>query len=169
MYLRLATRADVDQVVAIQEEGAIRALSHIFPQDLYPFPRDTLRARWCEEVADPGIHAYVVLGDDNVVVGFAATRGDELLHFGTAVKMWGTGLAAEAHDAVIGTLKAQGAEVLRLRVFEDNCRARRFYEKLGWRETATRSHTNFSPHPVMIEYRRGVDQRRGQRKPAARS
>jgi RimJ/RimL family protein N-acetyltransferase len=152
----LATAADIDPLLAVQEEGATRALSHIFPQELYPFPRETLRSRWRDEIADPGIHAYIVLGDDSEVVDFAATRGDELLHFGTAVKTWGTGLAAVAHDAVIGTLRTEGTEVQRLRVFEENHRARRFYEKLGWQQTAIRSRTRFPPYPVLIEYRRAV-------------
>jgi hypothetical protein len=83
MKLRLATETDLDVLLAVQEDGAVRALSHIFPQDSYPFPREILRSRWSEEIADPGIRAYVITADDDEIVGFAATRSDELLHFGT--------------------------------------------------------------------------------------
>ena len=42
---------------------------------------------------------------------------------------------------------------LRLRVFEANRRARRFYAKLGWAETEGVTRSTFEPHPVLIEYR----------------
>jgi RimJ/RimL family protein N-acetyltransferase len=92
------------------------------------------------------VNAYVITDQDKVV-GFAATHDDELLHFGTAVATWGTGLAAQAHDALIRQLGAEGAAVARLRVFEENHRARRFYEKLGWWPTGNTSRTSFPPTP----------------------
>ncbi|MGO8874682.1 MAG: N-acetyltransferase family protein [Acidimicrobiales bacterium] len=156
MNLRQAAESDLDSLLTVQEEGATRALSHIFPQDTHPFPRETLRSRWVTELADPGIRAYVITNDDDEVLGFAATRDDELLHFGTAVETWGTGVAAAAHDALLRTLADQGVTQARLRVFEENHRARRFYEKLGWQPTEQRSRTSFPPHPVLVEYRRHV-------------
>jgi RimJ/RimL family protein N-acetyltransferase len=42
---------------------------------------------------------------------------------------------------------------VRLRVFAGNHRARRFYEKLGWKETGVESRTSFPPHPTLLEYR----------------
>ena len=85
------------------------------------------------------------------IVGFAATRGEELLHFGTAVETWGSGLAAWLHDAVVATYPSVTGP-LRLRVFAENRRARRFYEKLGWLATGRESRTSFPPHPVLVEY-----------------
>jgi RimJ/RimL family protein N-acetyltransferase len=154
--LRQAAETDLDSLLAVQEAGATRALSHIFPQDTYPFPREALRSRWAEELADPGIGAYVITNNDEEVVGFAATRDNELLHFGTAVETWGSGTAAAAHDALLRTLASKGVTQARLRVFEENHRARRFYEKLGWQATGKRSRTSFPPHPVLVEYRRAV-------------
>jgi hypothetical protein len=77
MDLRLATEADVDSLLAVQEQGAIRGLSYIFPQDTQPFPRDTPRARWLDEMADPAIHAYVITDDSERILGFAATQSDD--------------------------------------------------------------------------------------------
>ena len=154
MILRPAEHTDLDALVDVQESGAVIALSHIFPQDLYPFPRDELRDRWATEIDNPEVHTYVVTTDGGEIVGFAATRGDELLHFGTAVATWRTGLATQAHDALIATFDHRGAgPTLWLRVFEDNHRARRFYEKLGWKPTEERSTTRFEPHPVLLTYR----------------
>jgi len=37
-------------------------------------------------------------------------------------------------------------------VFADNRRARRFYEKHGWRPTGRSSVSSFEPYPVLLEY-----------------
>lgn len=155
MKVRALTVDDLDALLTVQERGAVAGLAHIFPQDAHPFPREVVRRRWLEEIRDPAVHAYVGI-DDGAVIGFAATRACELLHFGTALDTWGSGLAQQLHDAVLEHLAKTlptGTTHLRLRVFEDNLRARRFYEKLGWRLTGERSQTSFPPHPVLVEYR----------------
>lgn len=49
-------------------------------------------------------------------------------------------------------LAATGWTLARLRVFDQNHRARRFFEKLGWRPTDRTSWTSFPPHPVLVEH-----------------
>src|SRR5260370_36364623 len=129
----------------VQHSGALRALTHIFPQDAYPFPRAAIQSRWATEIANPDVDVYVIEHDDGQIAGFAAIRDNELLHFGTAVETWGTGLAAAAHSRLIDRLAATGAANARLRVFEENRRARRFYEKLGWRRTDRLNPTSLPP------------------------
>jgi RimJ/RimL family protein N-acetyltransferase len=152
MRLRNATVSDVPGLIEVQESGALRALGHIFPQEAHPFPRAEIRARWAAEISDPDVEVYVVEDDAGGIVGFAAIRGDELLHFGTAVETWGTGLAASVHARLMERLAATGAKRARLWVFEENRRARRFYEKLGWRRTDRLRRTSFPPHPVLLAY-----------------
>ena len=155
VFVRQATKDDLEALLDVQQQGAVAALAHIFPQDAYPFPRAVLRQRWLDELEDPATHVYVSL-DGAEVSGFAATRGDELLHLGTAVRTWGTGTAQELHAAVLDELRRTappGSGHFRLRVFEQNVRARRFYEKLGWTETERRSRSSFPPHAVLVEYR----------------
>ena len=155
MILRAATTADVAALLDVQQEGAVQGLGHIFPQDQYPFPRETLAARWRIEIANPDIDVYLYIEDDGTVRGFAATRGEELLHFGTALATWGTGMASHFHDALLDTMATKlTTPMIRLRVFEENRRARRFYEKNGWRPTGSSSHTRFPPHPRLLEYER---------------
>lgn len=159
MLLLPATADDVEALVDVQQEGAIRGLSHIFPQDEFPFPRAAVVARWHEEIADPGTHAYICLDSVGNVSGFAATRGAEVLHFGTSVGDWGTGLAQALHDALLAELAVTApaeATYAWLRVFEDNQRARRFYQRLGWGETSNWTRTRFPPHPTLIELRRAL-------------
>ena len=149
------TTGDVPDVLAIQEPGAVLGLADVFPQDAYPFPRDDIAQRWLHEILAPGIDCYVVLVD-GAVVGFAAVRGDEFLHFGTAVELWGTGIAQLAHDAVLEQMRSRGVQRAWLRVFTGNSRGRRFYEKRGWRPTGERTQSSFPPYAELLLYERSL-------------
>lgn len=147
--------ADVEDVLDVQEPGAVRALAEVFPQDSYPFPRHEVAQRWLHEIAMPGTDCYVVLVD-GATAGFAAIRDDEFLHFGIALEHWGTGLAHQAHDDVLDRMETRGVRRAWLRVFTGNRRARRFYEKLGWQPTDARTQSSFPPHPELVHYERAV-------------
>lgn len=156
MHIRFLNNEDLPSLIALQREAAICALSHIFPQDLYPFPTDILLEQWSQEVNDPSILAYGSFDESGAISGFGAMRGLELLHFGTAVMHWGTGLASIIHDYMLNESKSfqkDSSAFFWLRVFEQNHRARRFYEKHGWFPTNNRSRTSFPPCPTLIEYR----------------
>lgn len=144
---------DVEAVLAVQEPASVLALADVFPQDTHPFPREEIGRRWRDEIADPGIACFVV-ESCHEVVGFAATRADELLHFGIAVEHWGSGMAARAHDEVLGVLARQGVSRAWLTVFTGNGRGRRFYEKHGWVATGGRSRSSYPPHPELLRYER---------------
>ena len=152
MLTRAAVPSDLPALLDVQQAGALRALAHIFPQDAFPFPRAAIQARWESEIADPDVDVYVIAPDEGRIEGFAAIRGDELLHFGTAVETWGTGLAMTVHRELVDRLTAAGRTRARLRVFEENRRARRFYEKAGWRCTGRPSRSAFPPYPALVEY-----------------
>jgi GNAT superfamily N-acetyltransferase len=151
VIVRAMTLDDLPQLIDLQQAGAVLGMAEVFPQDRHPFPRDVILARWRDEVADPTIGTYVAVDDDGRLVGFAATTGWELLHFGTAVETWGRGAASELLAVVVGWLRATGADPT-LWVFAGNGRARRFYEKHGWRPTGASSVSGFEPHPVLLEY-----------------
>ena len=142
---------DLDALLEVQRVGAVAGLGHIFPQDTNPFPSEQIRARWVEELNDPAVDCFVVLRDGEVA-GFAATRGAELLHFGTALDSWGSGLADRAHEELLEHLRDRGHQRAWLRVFEENRRAVRFYERRGWRATSEATRTSFAPHPVLRRY-----------------
>jgi RimJ/RimL family protein N-acetyltransferase len=149
------TVADIPVVLEVQEPGAVRGLADVFPQDLYPFPRDGVAQRWEAELAAPGVECLVV-EQNGAVVGFASIRGDELFHFGIAVELWGSGFAVLAHDAVVARMRARGVERAWLRVFTANGRGRRFYEKLGWRPTGERTNSTFPPYAELLHYERAL-------------
>ncbi len=69
---------------------------------------------------------------------------------------WGSGLAGIAHDDVLQHLRMQGHHSAWLRVFDENRRAIRFYERRGWRVTDSTSLTSFPPYPVLRRYERDL-------------
>ena len=150
-WFRPMVAADLPDLVAVQERGAVAGLADVFPQDSHPFPRARIQSRWREELGDRGIAAFVAVDVRGRIMGFAARRSDELLHFGTAVETWGSGLASWLHDELVATYPPELPR-LRLRVFEANRRARRFYEKLGWAPTGQESRSTFPPYPVLLQY-----------------
>jgi hypothetical protein len=157
MPFRPLAGEDLGALIVIQQEGAVTGLSHIFPQDRFPFLREVILERWKQELEDPTIHAYVSTDGSGALTGFAATRHNEFLHFGTAVRLWGSGLAVSFHDFVVEELRRTNAGTDHafywLRVFEENRRARRFYERLGWAATDLRTRSSFEPRPYLLEYR----------------
>ncbi|PWK41174.1 GNAT family N-acetyltransferase [Actinoplanes xinjiangensis] len=153
--LRDATPADVEAIMDVQQEASVRALSGIFPQDRYPFPRAELTARWADEIADPTVRVLVILAHGQVA-GYVAVKDDQLLHFGTATSTWGTGLAAAAHAEILELFSGEG----RLWVLAGNRRARRFYEKMGWQATGRCVPEDFPPHPELVEYHLPAGSRR---------
>ncbi len=148
---RPMTAEDLPAVVVVQERGAVAGLAAIFPQETHPFPRAAVLDRWRTELEAQDVAAYVAVDELGAVTGFAARRDDELLHFGTAVETWGSGRAAWLHDALLATYPPD-LRRLWLRVFRENRRARRFYERLGWVTTGRTSRSGSAPHPVLVEF-----------------
>lgn len=155
VQLRPMESADVPAVLDIQEPAAVAGLADVFPQDAYPFPREAVAARWQEEIASADVECLVAQ-DAGTIVGFAAVRGDELLHLGTALERWGTGTAQALHDLVVDRMRSRGTGRAWLWVFTDNSRGRRFYGGLGWRPTGERSRSSFPPHAELLRLERDL-------------
>ncbi len=151
MQLRPATHDDVVALVGVQRAGSLVTLADVFAQAAHPFPRTEIEGRWHSEIDDLGLGTYVAVRN-GVVVGFAATSGAELLHFGIGPDDFGTGLAGWLHTEVLSLIVGAGHPRAVVRVFEGNARARAFYERLGWVPTGVRSRSAFEPYPVLLEY-----------------
>ncbi len=153
---REMTAGDVAFVLDVQEPAAILGLAEVFPQEVYPFPREQIAQRWLREIQTPGLDCYVVLHGSSIA-GFAAIRGDEVLHFGLAVEHWGSGLAQSAHGAVLDRMRSRGIARAWLTVFTANRRARRFYERLGWYPTGHRTFSTVPPFAELLRYERDLE------------
>ncbi|MBW3086964.1 hypothetical protein KEM60_03193 [Austwickia sp. TVS 96-490-7B] len=168
--LRNATVADLDVLVEVEEIANTAALPHIFPPELYPFPRQQVRDRWAAELADPTFRIRIaevsqpVDAEDapdidgtrprrHVVAGYCACREDGdhvwLEHIAVLPQMQGSGLSvmliAEARSTYRG-------REMHLWVLEQNARARRFYEREGWAATGVTKPAPYVPNPPLVEY-----------------
>ena len=129
----------------MQRAASLAGLAHVFPQEQYPYPDDAIRERW------RGTTGTVLLAEeDGAAVGVAYVEGCWLHGFYVTPERWGTGVAATLHDAALAAV-ADCAEV-KLWVLEENLRARRFYEKHGWRPNGETRVVEYPPNPLDVGY-----------------
>jgi GNAT superfamily N-acetyltransferase len=128
----------------IQEAASLAGLAHIYPPELYPFPREAVLARWRASTD-------LILVDVEER-GFAAVAGEWLNGLYVRPEAWGTGVADELHDRAVAAIRAAGHERARLWVLEENARARRFYERHGWFADGSSRVVEFPPNPIDLGY-----------------
>jgi GNAT superfamily N-acetyltransferase len=150
--IRRATSDDLVGLFDLEKEASTAALGHIFGPDL-PFPDDDVLARWRLVLDEPGM-TVLIDRDGTEPVGFAAFADGWLRHFAVLPRWWGTGRAKTLHDAALAGLGAQGGSTSRLWVLVENRRARAFYRREGWVDTAIREVEVFAPHPVKMQMTR---------------
>jgi hypothetical protein len=102
--LREVWPGEATVLAELQERSSVAGFAHVFPSELYAFPREVVRARWRQ-----------TLQDSDASVAFGADR----------CHLW---------------------------VLEENRRARRFYEKPGWRENGETRIVPFPPNPLDVGY-----------------
>jgi GNAT superfamily N-acetyltransferase len=149
-------RAGIDDLDTLLTNAAVGLASYsaFAPPGWCPPKRDDDRARRAELLADPATWALLALVDGAPVghVAFMPARertADEppvawqarpvipgLAHFSQLFVLpewWGRGIAPVLHDAAIAEMREQAYESARLFTPTDHARARRFYERRGWR------------------------------------
>jgi GNAT superfamily N-acetyltransferase len=145
LSIRRSGRDEAETHFALQRKASLAGLAHIYPPDEFPYPDDAIRERW------QGIAGVVLLAEQaGVAVGVAAVDGCWLHGLYVVPDAWGTDVARALHDAALAEL-ADCAEV-KLWVLEENRRARRFYEKSGWRPNGTTRVVEYPPHPLDVGY-----------------
>ena len=149
--LRTAAPADAETLLGIQRSASVAALADIFPPDRYPFPSDAVRGRWENALADAAAHVLVaeVAGR---AVGAALVRGECLEALYVVPELWGAGVGPLLHDRAVELVRRSGARSAHLWVLEANQRARRFYERRGWRENGRTHVVPYPPNPVDVGY-----------------
>jgi GNAT superfamily N-acetyltransferase len=130
---------------AIQRAASLAGLAHIYPPDEYPYPDEEIRERWGRVTG-----AVLVYEHDGVPVGVALVQQCWLHGFYVLPEYWGTGVARELHEAAIA--EQPDCAELKLWVLEDNLRARRFYEREGWRRNGEERVVEYPPHPLDVGY-----------------
>ncbi|HEU5363812.1 MAG TPA: GNAT family N-acetyltransferase [Gaiellaceae bacterium] len=143
--IRRSGREEAEEHFAIQRAACLAGLPHIYPPELYPFPDEEIRRRWREWGG-----TVLVSEREGRLVGVAGVERCWLHGFYVLPELWGTGVAAELHDAALA--EQPDCPDLRLWVLEENHRARRFYEKHGWRENGETRIVPYPPHPLDVGY-----------------
>jgi len=174
---RVATAEDLPALRDLERNANLAALGHVFPPERFPFPDDDVLARWALVMADPSVTVLVRdhtdgRVDDNYDGGHngghnggrnAGGRGIDVLaayddttlrHLAVHPRAWGQGLASTAIDTVLHAMDLRGSTVAQLWCLEENHRARRLYEYLGWRATPDRQEAPWPPHPTEMRYTR---------------
>jgi tRNA dimethylallyltransferase len=149
--LRPARAEDAESAFQVQRAASLAALAHIYPPDRYPFPDDAIRERWKEAISDTN-GDVIVAHRAHRIVGVAAAKEGWLDGLYVVPEEWGTGVAARLHDEAMRSLAEAGATQARLWVLEGNRRARRFYERRGWRLDGSERVVPFPPHPLDVGY-----------------
>jgi GNAT superfamily N-acetyltransferase len=154
VVVREARADEAETLVRIQAEASLAALAHVFPPDRYPYPYDAVRERWQVVLADADARVLVAEAGD-AAVGVAAVRPGWLDGLYVVPERWGTGAAPLLHDRALAAVRGMGSRECRLWVLDANDRARRFYERRGWRENGTTRAVPFPPNPIDVGY--GID------------
>jgi RimJ/RimL family protein N-acetyltransferase len=154
-------RAGADEFVALYElekAASLTGLSHIFPAETSPFPDDEVQARYRLWFEDPAFRVLVA-DQGGRLSALVAYDPDHVRQLSVHPDFWGTGLATRIVDACLDDLAALGRQEVSLWVLADNHRARRFYERTGWQQTAETSTSQFAPYPTTVGYRRSLRRR----------
>ncbi len=154
---RDATLDDLGALRDLEREANLAALGHVFPPERYPFPDDDVLARWALVLDEPGVVVRVA-EDDGGLVAVAAYDDSTLRHLAVRPDHWGDGLATTAIETALHAMDLRGSTIASLWCLEENHRARRLYEYLGWRETSDRREAPWPPHPVEMRYTRLIPQ-----------
>lgn len=153
-------------MTALHHRTALSAFRDIFPADAPPpsFEEDLARwQHWLGPDANEGQSCYVARAAGGQPVGVVLAGPDpdapsvgHLARLYVDPDLWGHGIGTALYDMAIADLATRFAEAT-LWVLEDNHRARRWYERLGWRLTTLRK-TTYAPGRVDdVQYRTALD------------
>ena len=149
--IREARPEEAQILATVQERASVAGLAHIFPPELYPYPREAVQARWIAAAADAAARVLIARSGDDTV-GAACVREGWLDGLYVVPELWGTGLADVLHDRALELVRDLGSARCHLWVLEDNARARRFYERRGWRENGETRVVPYPPNPLDVGY-----------------
>lgn len=144
---RDGTPADANALNRLARETFIETFGHLYaPHDLGAFLERHTPQAYREDLSDPAF-AIRFAQDGDELIAFAKLgppslpfeptgHALELRQFYVHKPWHGTAVARTLMDWVLATARARAADELWLSVFVDNHRARRFYERYGFRFVA---------------------------------
>lgn len=140
--VRLATKKDIDDLAKIQVESWNNAFKNIIvDEELKKYANFENRKTTIENVFSTDKNHYYIAFFDNKPCGQIYWCIDETLEntaeingVHTLPETWGSGVGKEMLKKVLEDIKKEKIDVVYLWTFVENKRARRFYEKAGFKE-----------------------------------
>jgi ribosomal protein S18 acetylase RimI-like enzyme len=159
--VRPATVEDAEAIARVQVDTWRAAYAHAIPAERLAAADPTERAQlWRGWVADSrsatfageldgDVRGFVAVGESREEPGIG-----ELYAIYVLPDAWGTGLGTALIERGEEELRARGFDVATLDVLADNPRARRFYERQGWRAGETQQSTFLGQEVELTRYRK---------------
>jgi GNAT superfamily N-acetyltransferase len=150
LRFRAAVPADGEIVASIWFHGWQDGHLGNVPPDLVALrTEERFRERAAQRIAET--HDTWVAALDGEVVGFVMLDGDEVEQVYLAADRRGSGLAGGLLDEAERRIAAAGHTTAWLAVVAGNARARRFYEKRGWRDAGAFDYEADGPDgPIVV-------------------
>jgi GNAT superfamily N-acetyltransferase len=133
--IRTATEEDAEGLVRAHEAAWDATLAQVLGSrldELAPLLERVERARASLASPPEGTCAWVA-ETDGEIVGMAVAKDAELRDLYVVPSAWGVGVAVALMQTALDWIAAHGAKEAFLWVGEANSRARRFYEREGWK------------------------------------
>lgn len=148
MTIRTARHADIDGLARLWFDGWRDAHLALVPPALSRLRTlESFRERMAAAIADVRVAIR-----DETIAGFVMFKEDEVYQFYVAGEARGSGVAAALMADAEAELARRGVTTAWLACAIGNHRAARFYEKSGWRRTATITYpAETSEGPFLIE------------------
>ena len=142
IQIRTAVPEDVQAVSRIQIESWWSAFADILTTQTLEehLKEDAIEQMYRHVLADERFHGLLLTldGQPHAMAFWSAARGEqtpglaELICIHSLKENWGNGYGSQLMERALAEMKAAGYREVLLWVFEQNLRARRFYEKFGF-------------------------------------
>lgn len=142
IQIRTAVPEDVQAVSRIQIESWWSAFADILTTQTLEehLKEDAIEQMYRHVLADERFHGLLLTldGQPHAMAFWSAARGEqtpglaELICIHILKENWGKGYGSQLMERALAEMKAAGYREVLLWVFEQNLRARRFYEKFGF-------------------------------------
>jgi GNAT superfamily N-acetyltransferase len=165
-HIRAASRQDVPAVLALMAAG-FETYRRFAPEDWQPPEQDRGAALAIEYIVTHPQTWYVVAEDAAGHAGqcgfhpaheermMRGRRIEGLAHFWQLFvreDLWGSGLGGRLHDLSVEAMRERGFTRARLNTPAGQARARRFYERRGWRSAGPSPDGLGSPAIELLRY-----------------
>ncbi len=148
MKIRKIDKSDSrEEISNVYEQSWKYAYKDIIPQE---FLDSIPSGQWCGAVDKPDMNTFVMIDGDRIIGTscFCKSRFEAYGDWGEIVSIYllpeymGRGYGRDLFRAAVDELKIMGFKSLFLWVLEENHRARRFYEKHGFKNSGERLENN---------------------------